>query len=86
MKNRLLDASIFWSFDRSGFQRHELEFTDELRFTADATALITGGTSGIGEASALELLKSGVHVTVTGRDARKGKALEERMRNSTLGH
>src|SRR5579875_3417608 len=38
------------------------------------TALITGGTSGIGLATARLLADRGAHVLITGRDKEKGKA------------
>jgi NAD(P)-dependent dehydrogenase (short-subunit alcohol dehydrogenase family) len=38
-----------------------------------ATALITGGTSGIGRAVANKLAQLGVHVLVVGRDAERGE-------------
>lgn len=38
------------------------------------TALVTGGTSGIGREVALQLGASGAHVIVTGRDAERGAA------------
>jgi len=37
--------------------------------------LITGGTSGIGKETALELARAGAHVTITARDAEKGAAV-----------
>jgi NAD(P)-dependent dehydrogenase (short-subunit alcohol dehydrogenase family) len=37
------------------------------------TALITGGTSGIGRAAAKKLAQSGVHVLVVGRNAERGQ-------------
>ena len=43
-----------------------------------STALITGGTSGIGLATAKKLAQLGIHVLVVGRNAERGKkALEE---------
>ncbi|MEV1021917.1 SDR family NAD(P)-dependent oxidoreductase [Streptomyces sp. NPDC050264] len=36
------------------------------------TALVTGGTSGIGRAVAMKLARRGAHVIVTGRDERRG--------------
>ncbi len=81
MWNALLDASIFWSFDRSGFLRHQKSFTETYHFTPGTRALITGGTSGIGKAAALELAKQGVHATVTGRDQQKGREFEAASSN-----
>jgi len=44
----------------------------------DRTALITGGTSGIGFATARKLAQLGIHVLVVGRNAERGtKAVEE---------
>jgi NAD(P)-dependent dehydrogenase (short-subunit alcohol dehydrogenase family) len=46
--------------------------------TNSLTALITGGTSGIGRATARNLAKLGIHVIVVGRDAKRGdEALAE---------
>ena len=39
------------------------------------TFLITGGTTGIGKETALELARAGAHVTITARDAAKGAAV-----------
>jgi len=44
------------------------------------TALITGGTSGLGAAIAEELAAAGANVAVTGRDAVKAKAVEASLR------
>jgi NAD(P)-dependent dehydrogenase (short-subunit alcohol dehydrogenase family) len=48
--------------------------------TDTSTALITGGTSGIGRASADKLASLGIHVIVVGRNAERGQrtALEIR--------
>ncbi|HVX30031.1 MAG TPA: SDR family NAD(P)-dependent oxidoreductase, partial [Nitrolancea sp.] len=42
-------------------------------------ALVTGGTSGIGEATALRLASEGARVAIAGRDAGRGRALTERI-------
>jgi NAD(P)-dependent dehydrogenase (short-subunit alcohol dehydrogenase family) len=41
--------------------------------TNSSTALITGGTSGIGRAVANKLAALGIHVIVAGRDVERGK-------------
>jgi NAD(P)-dependent dehydrogenase (short-subunit alcohol dehydrogenase family) len=46
------------------------------------TALITGSTSGIGEATALLLARRGALVIVTGRDADRGAAVVKSIRDS----
>lgn len=48
------------------------------------TALVTGGTDGIGKAIALGLARSGRRVVVAGRNADKGARVESEIRRSTL--
>lgn len=45
-----------------------------------STALITGGTSGIGRATAMKLANLGIHVVVVGRNAERGKNTVEEIR------
>jgi dehydrogenase/reductase SDR family member 12 len=72
--NKILDASIYYSFDKRGYLRHEAKFDEKYNFISGAHALITGGTSGIGQAASLELSKQGVLVQVTGRSINKGNS------------
>jgi dehydrogenase/reductase SDR family protein 12 len=81
MWNKILDASIFWSFDLSGYLRHEKDFNETYHFPKGSRALITGGTSGIGGAAALEMVKHGVQVTITGRNVLKGAELKNHHPN-----
>jgi len=46
----------------------------------DRTAIITGGTSGIGKATALLFAEEGANLIVTGRRIEKGKAVETECR------
>jgi len=48
--------------------------------TNSATALITGGTSGIGRAVADQLAQLGIHVIVVGRNAERGAKTVEEIR------
>lgn len=48
--------------------------------------VITGGTSGIGRATARELAVAGAEVVVTGRDARRTGAVADELTRSTGGH
>jgi NAD(P)-dependent dehydrogenase (short-subunit alcohol dehydrogenase family) len=45
-----------------------------------ATALITGGTSGIGRATAIKLAQLGIHVLVVGRNAERGRKTVDEIR------
>jgi dehydrogenase/reductase SDR family protein 12 len=73
--NQILDWSIIFSFDKTGFLRHQNEFKQDIpnKINQGKRALITGGTSGIGLATAQELSDKGIETTITGRSINKGQ-------------
>ena len=75
--NTILDMSIYYSFDATGYKRHQKEFNDEIIFHKNKSAIVTGGTSGIGLAVAEELARQGVKTYITGRNTQKGQKIEQ---------
>lgn len=82
---RLLDASILFSFDRSGYHRHSARF-DAGDLDADLggrVCLVTGANSGIGLHTSLALAERGATVWMLCRDPQRGRqALREVRRRS----
>jgi NAD(P)-dependent dehydrogenase (short-subunit alcohol dehydrogenase family) len=70
--NRLLDRSVVFSFDRSGYLRHARQFTPLPRMDGQ-TVLVTGANSGLGLWSARAMAKLGARVVLLCRDERRGE-------------
>ena len=71
----ILDTSIYYSFDQSGFHRH---LRHSLPINCDLSTLhilITGANAGIGRACAFELAKHNAQLSLLCRDPVKGHAL-----------
>ncbi|GAB4225780.1 MAG: hypothetical protein Tsb0021_01060 [Chlamydiales bacterium] len=71
--DKLLDKSIYFSFDQSGYQRHAKSFEDEELEAKGKTILITGGTSGIGLAAVEFFAKTGGSLIILSRDVDKAQ-------------
>ena len=76
--NWLLDRTIYFSFDSSGFKRHKKTYFNELnkKSVENTNILITGGTGGIGRNVCETLESFGAKVFFTGRNIEKGKKFE----------
>jgi len=82
---RLLDTSIFFSFDRSGFLRHAAAFDpDDLAVDLSGrVCLVTGANSGIGFETAAGLAERGATVWMLCRDRGRGEAALRELRRRT---
>lgn len=82
--DRFLDKTILFSFDKIGFNRHKKYFDENLDNLnlQNKSALVTGGTSGIGAEVAGTLANLGASVTVTGRSKDKGKRFANERDNT----
>jgi NAD(P)-dependent dehydrogenase (short-subunit alcohol dehydrogenase family) len=83
--SRLVDPTVVLSFDRTGFALHSLAFDpDDLRVDLGSRrCLVTGASSGIGEATALGLADLGAEVVLLCRSRERGEAAAGRIRAAT---
>ncbi len=82
---RLADASIFFSFDRTGFRLHQRSFdpNDLDVDLAGKRCLITGANSGLGKAAAHALAGLGADVWLLCRSEERGRRAEDDIRLAT---
>ena len=80
--DRLADASIYFSFDRSGFRRHQKSFrAEDLEVDLDGKrCLVTGANSGLGLAAAHALARLGAEVRLLCRSEERGRIAERDVR------
>ncbi len=79
--DRLLEASVVGSFTRVGIAcRSRLDHWSPPVITPETVVLLTGATSGIGRAAALELARRGAVVIGVGRSPSRARDLELDLR------
>lgn len=79
MLNALLDASVVFSFDRSGYRRHARRFTDPEPDLRGQVVAVTGANQGLGYATARRLVGWGAEVWIVARSAERGRAAVDRL-------
>lgn len=80
------DRCIFpglWRFTRLGYKRARKSWKPVSAYLEGKHAIVTGATSGIGEAAAMALAGFGASITLVARDPRKAEATAESIRAST---
>ena len=82
MFNKILDASIVFSFDRTGFKRHSRDFRPESMAVSlnGSVVAVTGANSGIGYETARELALRGAEVHLLCRNETRGQDAINRLK------
>jgi dehydrogenase/reductase SDR family member 12 len=80
--NQLLDLTIVFSFDRSGFRRHCREELPKVDLSGQH-GIVTGASSGIGLAAAKALIEQKIDLQLIGRDLKK---LESHFPSDSFAH
>ena len=80
LKSWFLDTSIYYSFDRSGFERHLKDQTTLPTHLEQTHFVITGANAGIGRACAFALAQKQAQLTLICRNALRGEHLIEELK------
>lgn len=72
-----------WRFTRLGFKTASRHWNPVSAYLGDKRAVVTGATSGVGEAAARALAGLGARVTLVARDKRKAEATAEAIRKQS---
>ena len=80
--DRLLLPGI-WRFTRAGYRSARRNWKPVSAFLANRHAVVTGATSGVGEASALALARLGAKITLVARNKDKARETARRIRKQT---
>lgn len=85
IRDRLADASIFFSFDRTGYERHARRFdpADEDITLEGKRILVTGANSGLGRAAAFALAHRRAEVWLLCRSEERGQQALDDLRLSS---
>ena len=83
--DRVLDSSVIFGYTNLGYSARRLDRRPVTRDMSGKTVIVTGATSGLGEATAVRLGELGAEVVVVGRNPEKVNATLDRVGPAARG-